>query len=289
MDRRVTTRDITAMKARGEKIPMLTAYDYTTARLADEAGVPVILVGDSLGMVVLGYDSTIPVTMEDMLHHIRAVARGARRPLIVGDLPFMSYQASTSQALHNAGRMLQEGNAQAVKLEGGGTVAETVRRIVDCGIPVMGHIGLTPQSVNKFGGYRVQGKGKEEAAQLIKDAVALEQAGAFAVVLELVPTPLSATITQRLTIPTIGIGAGPHCDGQVQVLHDMLGLYTDFVPKHTRQYARLAETISGAFKQYIADVRNGTFPAEQESFGMMESTLEELEPASKAGTPGQPA
>ena len=276
MARKVTVRDIAEMKVRGERIPMLTAYDYPSARLADEAGVPMILVGDSLGMVVLGYDSTISVTMEDMVHHIKAVARGARRSLIVGDLPFMSYQVDTSQALHNAGRLLQDGGAHVVKLEGGERVAETVGRIAECGIPVMGHIGLTPQSVNSFGGYRVQGKSKDESARLIRDAVALEEAGAFAIVLELVPAPLSRVITQRLSIPTIGIGAGVHCDGQVQVLHDMLGLYTDFVPKHARQYSRLADVMSDAFTRYIADVKDGSFPSQDESFGMDQGILEEL-------------
>ena len=284
MARKVTVRDIAEMKVRGERIPMLTAYDYPSAKLADEAGVPMILVGDSLGMVVLGYDSTIPVTVEDMIHHIKAVARGARRSLIVGDLPFMSYQVDTSQALHNAGRLLQEGGAHAVKLEGGEKVAETVGRIAECGIPVMGHIGLTPQSVNSFGGYRVQGKSKNESARLIRDAVALEEAGAFAIVLELVPAPLSRVITQRLSIPTIGIGAGTHCDGQVQVLHDMLGLYADFVPKHARQYAQLADIMSDAFARYIADVKDGSFPGEEESFGMDEGILEEL--GYKATIPG---
>jgi 3-methyl-2-oxobutanoate hydroxymethyltransferase len=284
MVRKVTIRDIAEMKARGERIPMLTAYDYPTARLADEAGVPMILVGDSLGMVVLGYDSTIPVTMEDMVHHVKAVARGAKRSLIVGDLPFMSYQVDTSQALHNAGRLLQEGGAHAVKLEGGENVAETVGRIAECGIPVMGHVGLTPQSVNSFGGYRVQGKSKDDSARLIRDAIALQEAGAFAIVLELVPSALSGIITQRLSIPTIGIGAGLHCDGQVQVLHDMLGLYTDFVPKHSRQYSRLSEAMADAFNRYIADVKNGSFPGEEESFRMDESVLEEL--GYKAAVPG---
>ena len=284
MARKVTVRDIADMKVRGERIPMLTAYDYPSARLADEAGVPMILVGDSLGMVVLGYDSTISVTMEDMVHHIKAVSRGARRSLIVGDLPFMSYQVDTSQALQNAGRLLQEGGAHAVKLEGGEKVAETVGRIAECGIPVMGHIGLTPQSVNSFGGYRVQGKNKDESARLIRDAVALEEAGAFAIVLELVPAPLSRVITQRLSIPTIGIGAGVHCDGQVQVLHDMLGLYAEFVPKHARQYARLADVMSEAFARYIADVKDGSFPSQDESFGMDEGILEEL--GYKATIPG---
>ena len=277
MARRVTTRDIASMKAKGEKIPMVTAYDYPTAKLADQAKIPMVLVGDSLGMVVLGYDSTIPVTMEDMLHHCKAVGRGALQALIVGDLPFMSYQAEISQALHNAGRLLKEGGVQAVKLEGGVVMAETVCKIVECGIPVMGHIGLTPQSVNRFGGYRVRGKEREEAAQLIRDAEALEKAGAFAVVLELVPTALAETISRRLSIPTIGIGAGPHCDGQVQVLHDMLGLFTDFVPKHARQYARLAELITGALRQYAEEVKEGSFPSEKESFEMDQKILEGID------------
>ncbi len=276
MTRKITVRDITAMVARGEKIPMLTAYDYTSSRLADGAGIPIILVGDSLGMVVLGHDSTVPVTMDDMVHHIKAVARGASHALIVGDLPFMSYHVDVGQALANAGRLIQEGGAHAVKLEGGEEVAGTVRRIVECGIPVMGHIGLTPQSVNAFGGYRVRGKGREEAAAILRDAAALERAGAFAVVLELVPDSLAAAVTRRLSIPTIGIGAGPHCDGQVQVLHDMLGMYDKFVPKHTRRYANLAEIISAAFGRYMSDVSDGTFPDERESFSLDEAAHEEL-------------
>ena len=283
MTRRTTIRDVAGMKARGEKIPMVTAYDYTAARLADEAGFPMVLVGDSLGMVVLGYDSTIPVTMDDMLHHIKAVVRGAKRPLIVGDLPFMSYQIDASQALASAARLLQEGGAQAVKLEGRERTAETVGRIVECGIPVMGHIGLTPQSVNSFGGYRVQGKGKEEACQLLRDAMALEGAGAFAVVLELVPAGLSEIITGRLSIPTIGIGAGPHCDGQIQVFHDMLGLYTDFVPKHARQYASLAQSIADAFQRYIVEVKEGSFPSDKESFQADPAVLGELEGSMERG------
>jgi 3-methyl-2-oxobutanoate hydroxymethyltransferase len=273
---RVTVRDIAQMKARGEKIPMITAYDYTMALLADAADVPIVLVGDSLGMVMLGYDSTIPVTMEDMVHHVKTVARGCQKALIVADMPFMTYQIDQAQALTNAARLLQEGGAQTVKLEGGESVAETIHRIVECGIPVMGHIGLTPQSVNAFGGYRVQGRRRQEAVQLMKDAKALEDAGAYAVVLELVPTPLAGLISQRLTIPTIGIGAGPECDGQVQVLHDMLGLFTDFVPKHARQYANLAETIKEAFSRYAREVKGGTFPTEKESFTMDEELLSEL-------------
>jgi 3-methyl-2-oxobutanoate hydroxymethyltransferase len=273
---RVNVRDISQMKARGEKIPMVTAYDYTMARLADAADIPIVLVGDSLGMVVLGYDSTIPVTMEDMIHHVKTVARGCQKALIVADMPFMTYQIDQAQALSNAARLLQEGGPQTVKLEGGESIAETVHRIVECGIPVMGHIGLTPQSVNAFGGYRVRGRRRQEAVQLMKDAKALEDAGAYAVVLELVPTPLAGLISQRLTIPTIGIGAGPECDGQVQVLHDMLGLFTDFVPKHAKQYAKLGQTIKEAFSRYSQEVKDGTFPTEKESFTMDEELLSEL-------------
>jgi len=274
--RRVTVRHIAEMKVRGEKIPMITAYDYTSARLADEAGIPILLVGDSLGMVMLGHDSTIPVTMDDMVHHTKAVARGVKRSLILGDLPFMSYQIDTSQALTNAARLVQEGGAHSIKLEGGEKVADTIRRIVDAGIPVMGHIGLTPQSVHGFGGYRVQGRNRREAVQLLRDAQAVEQAGAYAVVLELVPASLARFISQRLTIPTIGIGAGTGCDGQVQVLHDMLGLFTDFVPKHTKRFAVLGETIREAFAQYVQEVKEGTFPAEEHSFTMDEAVLDEL-------------
>jgi 3-methyl-2-oxobutanoate hydroxymethyltransferase len=273
---RVTIREIKRMKAKGEKIPMVTAYDYTTARLADAAGIPIVLVGDSLGMVVLGYDSTIPVTMDDMVHHVKMVARGTKNALVVADLPFMSYQIDQAQALTNAARLLQEGSAHTVKLEGGESVAETVHRIVECGIPVMGHIGLTPQSVNAFSGYRVRGRERQEAVQLLKDAKALEDAGAYAVVLELVPTPLAGLISRRLTTPTIGIGAGPDCDGQVQVLHDMLGLFTDFVPKHAKQYANLAQVIQDSFTRYSQEVQEGTFPTEKESFTMNEEILNEL-------------
>ncbi len=273
---RTTVRDLARMKAQGEKIPMITAYDYTAARLADAAKIPVVLVGDSLGMVVLGYDSTLPVTMEDMIHHTKTVARGTKEALVVTDMPFMSYQIDPSQAMANAGRLLQEGGAQSVKLEGGRQMAETARRIVDCGIPVMGHIGLTPQSVHALGGYRVQGREIKEAEGLILDAEALQEAGAYALVLELVPAPLAELISRRLTIPTIGIGAGPGCDGQVQVLHDMLGLFTDFVPKHAKQYANLGQIIQEAFCQYADEVRQGAFPTTKESFTMDPETLREL-------------
>ena len=271
-----TIRKLAEMKRAGEKIPMVTAYDYTAARIADAAGIPVLLVGDSLGMVVLGYDSTIPVTMDDMVRHARMVSRGATEALVVADLPFMSYQVDRNEAMRNAGRLMQEGGAHTVKLEGGVSIADTVRRIVDAGVPVMGHIGLTPQSVNALGGYRVQGRTKAAARRVWEDAIALQDAGAYAVVLECVPSPLARVITERLAIPTIGIGAGPDCDGQVQVFHDMLGLYSEFVPKHARRYANLAEDVSAAFRQYAEDVRDGNFPGAAESFTMNESLLADL-------------
>ena len=273
---RVTIRKIAEMKKRGERIPMVTAYDYTSALLADRADIPMLLVGDSLGMVVLGYDSTIPVTMEDMLHHVKAVARGSHRAMVVADLPFMTYQLDSSLGLANAARLVQEGGAQSVKLEGGEKIAATAARIVDAGIPVMGHVGLTPQSVHALGGYHVQGQTQSEASQLLKDARSLEEAGAFALVLELIPTPLARAISERLSIPTIGIGSGGHCDGQVQVLHDILGLYTDFVPKHTKRYAFLAGTIEDALNQYVREVKESSFPAEEQSFPMDQAVLEEL-------------
>lgn len=269
---RITIRDVQEMKARGEKIPMLTAYDYTSAKLLDSARVPLLLVGDSLGQVVLGYDSTLPVTMEDMLHHVRAVSRGATYALVIADMPFMSYQLGPQQALENAGRFLKESGAQAVKLEGGRRVAESVRRITESGIPVMGHLGLTPQSVHQFGGYRVQGRGSKAGAELIEDAKALENAGAFSLVLELVPASLAKAISATLKIPTIGIGAGPHCDGQVQVFHDFLGLFTDFVPKHAKRYAELGASITQAASAYMAEVRHSTFPTAKESYMDEEAT-----------------
>ncbi|MFP3898266.1 MAG: 3-methyl-2-oxobutanoate hydroxymethyltransferase [Dehalococcoidia bacterium] len=273
---RVTITELKEMKQRKERIPMLTAYDYVTAKMVDEAGVPLILVGDSLGMVMLGYESTIPVTIEDMIHHTKAAVRGAKKALIVGDMPFMTYHTSLSDALYNATRFIQEGGAQAVKVEGGRVVAETVRRLVDCGIPVMGHLGLTPQSIHQLGGFKVQGKGAPEARQLIDDACVLEEAGAFAVVLECTPAPLSRLITDRLSIPTIGIGAGPDCDGQVQVISDLLGLYTDFVPRHAKQYARLAGEIQTAVASYISEVKSVTFPTAAQSYDMDESLVEQL-------------
>ena len=255
---------------------MVTAYDYTAARIADAARIPIILVGDSLGMVVLGHDSTIPVTMDDMVRHTRMVRRGASNALVVADLPFMAYQVDADAAMRNAGRLMQEGGAHTVKLEGGVAVAGTVRRMVDAGVPVMGHIGLTPQSVHALGGYRVQGRTRTAARRLLDDAVALQDAGAYAVVLECVPSPLAKVITERLSIPTIGIGAGPDCDGQVQVFHDMLGLFPDFLPKHARRYATLADDVAAAFRQYASDVQTGAFPDESESFTMNETLLSDL-------------
>jgi 3-methyl-2-oxobutanoate hydroxymethyltransferase len=271
---RISISKIAEMKRAGEKITMLTAYDYTTAKLVDEAGIPLILVGDSLGMVLLGYDSTIPVTMEDMLHHTKAVTRGTRNALVVGDMPFMTYY-NKKTALLNAARFIQEGGAQAVKLEGGAPMAKIVRAIVDCGIPVMGHIGLTPQAVNQLGGYKVQGKTLEAARALVADALALQDAGAFAVVLEMVPAALAAHVSRQLEIPTIGIGAGPDCDGQVQVINDILGSFTDFVPKHAKQYANLAAATREAISAYHSDVSQGVFPTPAHAT--------ELDPAVLAG------
>jgi len=273
---RITINQVKQMKQKGEKITMLTAYDYSTARIIDEVGIPLILVGDSLGMVVLGYESTIPVTMEEMLHHTKAVVRGTKRVMVIGDMPFMTYHISVSDALRNAARFIQEGGAQAVKLEGGVTVAEKVRNIVNCGIPVMGHIGLTPQSIHQLGGYKVQGKTEEAAARLLEDARVLEQAGAFAIVLETVPSPLATLITKGVSIPTIGIGAGIGCDGQVQVISDILGSFTDFVPKHAKQYAKLADIIRAAITEYDREVKAGSFPTEEQSFSMDESILAKL-------------
>jgi 3-methyl-2-oxobutanoate hydroxymethyltransferase len=263
---KVTAPRVTDLKRRGETIAVVTAYDFPTARLADEAGVDVILVGDSVGTVVLGYDSTLPVTMADMLHHTRAVARAKPSALVVGDLPFMSYQVNADQAVRNAGRLVQRGGADAVKLEGGERVVEAVQRIVAAGIPVMGHVGLTPQSVLAMGGYKVQGRGEADQERLLRDAQRLEGAGCFAIVLEGVPAKLGADITRALTVPTIGIGAGPGCDGQVLVSHDLLGLYLGHAPKFVRRYAEVADTIRGAFERYVGDVKARRFPSERESY-----------------------
>jgi 3-methyl-2-oxobutanoate hydroxymethyltransferase len=276
---RISTSDIREMKKRGEKIVMMTAYDCPTARLVEEAGAEVILVGDTLGMVVLGYDSTLPVTMEDMIHHTKAAMRGSKRALVVGDMPFMSYQTGWQDAMKNAARFMQEAGCGAVKLEGGQRSAEIVARLTEAGIPVMGHIGLTPQSVNQFGGWKVQGKTPAAAVQLMHDAQALEQAGAFAIVLELVPAPLAELLTQQLSVPSIGIGAGVHCDGQVQVFHDMLGLFDAFVPKHAKRYADAGTLIREGLSRYTAEVKAGTFPDAKHSFKMDPAALAELRPA----------
>ena len=273
---RVTIREFKGMKRRGERIPMLTAYDSTSARIVEAAGIPLILVGDSLGQWLMGYDTTLPVTMDDMLHHVKSVVRATQTAHVVADMPFMSYQADVADALRNAGRMLQQGGAQSVKLEGGATIVETVRQIVAAGIPVMGHVGFTPQSFNQLGGYRIQGKSSEAATALLEDAQALEGAGAYSIVLEMVPSQLAAMVTERLSIPTIGIAAGVHCDGQVQVFHDLLGLLEDFVPKHARRYANLAETIKAAVSEYAGDVRSQSYPSDDESHHMKPEALAEL-------------
>lgn len=263
-------------KKNGEKLTMLTAYDYTTAKLLDESGVDSILVGDSLGMVVLGYDDTLSVTMEDMIHHSAAVARGAKNALVITDMPFMSYQTSVYDAVVNAGRLVKEGKAQAVKLEGGIEFCEHIKAIVKASIPVCAHIGLTPQSINAFGGFKVQGKGKEEAQRLLDEARAVEEAGAFAVVLECVPAKLAKKISESISIPTIGIGAGAGCDGQVLVYQDMLAMYSDFKPKFVKQYAQIGSVMKDAFRQYIAEVKSGAFPSEEHTFKIDDDIIESL-------------
>ena len=278
---RMTVRDMQEMKDSAQRIPVLTAYDYTWAKLLEAAGVRFMLVGDSLGQCMLGYDTTVPVTMQDMLHHVRSVVRGSEFAHVIADMPFMSYQVDESDALRNAGRLLAEGGAQSVKLEGGRRVASTVRRLTEAGVPVMGHVGLTPQSINQIGRPRVQGNSPEAAGALVEDAVALQAAGAYSIVLESVPARLARVITERLTIPTIGIGAGPHCDGQVQVSHDILGLlavgiHVDHVPRHVRRYAQLSDTIISAVAQYADDIREGRFPSDEESFKMKRGLLDEI-------------
>jgi 3-methyl-2-oxobutanoate hydroxymethyltransferase len=264
--KRKTILDIQKLKEDGEKITVLTAYDYPFARLLDAAGIDILLVGDTVGAVVNGHDTTLPVTVEEMIYHTRAVVRGSTSALVVGDLPFLSYQVDLRDARLNAGRLIKEGGAQAVKLEGGEHVADTIRAIADMDIPVVGHIGLTPQSIHRMGGYRVQGRREEQARQLLADAKAVEEAGAFALVLEGIPAPLAAEITASLSIPTIGIGAGPDCDGQVLVIHDILGLCEKFSPKFVKQYADIASAIGQAATEYIDDVKNGRFPGPEHSF-----------------------
>jgi 3-methyl-2-oxobutanoate hydroxymethyltransferase len=273
---RLTIRDIQKMKAGGERIAMLTAYDATSAYLGEAAGAPMLLVGDSLGMVIQGHQSTIPVTLDHIIYHSQIVVRATERALIVGDLPFMTYKASIEQAMTNAARLMRESQVSAVKLEGGEYIAPTIDRLVQAGIPVMAHIGLTPQSVNQFGGFRVQGKDKDTAEHLMCDAQAVQDAGAFAVVLELVPAPLAQEITERLKIPTIGIGAGPYCSGQVQVFHDLLGLFPSFGPRHAKKYADVGRVIQDGLTEYVKEVQAGTFPTAENSSSMSEEILAEI-------------
>ncbi len=271
-----TTTSIMQMKNSGHKISMLTAYDYTTARLLDEAGVNTILVGDSLGNVILGYEDTISVTVEDMIHHSAAVARGAKNALVVTDLPFMSYQTSVYDAVVNAGRLMKEGRAGAVKLEGGKEVCPQIKAIVSAGIPVVAHLGLTPQSINTFGGFKVQGKTEAAAKKLIEDAKAVEEAGVFLLVLECVPAKLAKLVTESINIPTIGIGAGAGCDGQVLVIYDMLGMFSDFKPKFVKHFANAGDMIREAVKTYIAEIDDGTFPAEEHCYKIDDEVIDKL-------------
>ena len=271
-----TTTSIMQMKNSGHKISMLTAYDYTTARLLDEAGVNTILVGDSLGNVILGYEDTISVTVEDMIHHSAAVARGAKNALVVTDLPFMSYQTSVYDAVVNAGRLMKEGRAGAVKLEGGKEVCPQIKAIVSAGIPVVAHLGLTPQSINTVGGFKVQGKTEAAAKKLIEDAKAVEEAGAFLLVLECVPAKLAKLVTESINIPTIGIGAGAGCDGQVLVIYDMLGMFSDFKPKFVKHFANAGDVIREAVKTYIAEIDDGTFPAEEHCYKIDDEVIDKL-------------
>ncbi len=286
--RRITIADIARMYEESERFATITAYDYPTARIVDEAGIPLILVGDSLGMVMLGYDTTVRVSIDEMLHHTRAVARGAKRALVVGDMPFLSYGVTTEESVGHAGRFLSEAYAQAVKIEGGVRSARTMEAIVSSGIPVMGHIGLTPQAVNQLGGHRVQGKTRDSARSLIADALAVQEAGAFAVVLELVPAELAGAITERLSIPTVGIGSGPHTSAEIQVVTDVVGLTQGFVPRHARHFGEVGQVLSDAVKAYRDAVQTGDFPAEAESSSMEQSVLDEVlgrGELDQAGTP----
>lgn len=271
-----TVRTFQMAKEEGRKISMLTAYDYSTAKLMDEAGIDAILVGDSLGNTILGYEDTVPVTMEDMIHHGAAVARGTSKTMVIVDMPFMSYQTNEYDALTNAGRLMKEGHAGAVKLEGGQSVCPQIKAITSAGIPVMAHLGLTPQSINAFGGNRVQGKSEEAARKIIEDALAVQEAGAFAVVLECIPAKLATLVTGKLTIPTIGIGAGNGCDGQVLVYQDMLGMFSDYIPKFAKKFADVGTVMKNAFADYIKEVSEGTYPAEEHTFKIDDDILGKL-------------
>ena len=277
MDRKkITPVDVQAMKREGKRIAMLTAYDYPMALLEDRAGIEIILVGDSLAMTVLGYENTLPVTMDAMIHHTKAVTRGAKYALIIGDMPFMSYNTSEKDAIFNAGRFMKEGKADAVKLEGGASVKDIIQAIVKAGIPVMGHIGLTPQTISMLGGFKVQGKDAQAAQRIIDDALLLEDAGAFSVLLEAIPAPIAKRITERLKVPTIGIGAGVHCDGQVLVVHDILGLFDRFTPKFAKRYINLSESMLKAFQEYREEVLKGDFPTDQHSFHIDEKEMSKI-------------
>ena len=271
-----TVSTLQQAKENGQKITMLTAYDYSTAKLMDEAGIDMILVGDSLGNVILGYEDTISVTMEDMIHHGAAVSRGVKETMVVVDMPFMSYQISVEEAVTNAGRLMKEGRANAVKLEGGKSVCPQIKAITQAGIPVVAHLGLTPQSINALGGYKVQGKSEDAAKKLLEDALAVQEAGAFALVLECVPTKLASLITKKLTIPTIGIGAGNECDGQVLVYQDMLVMFSDYVPKFVKQFAQVGEIMKKAFSDYKEEVASGAFPAEKNSYKIDDEVIDKL-------------
>lgn len=271
-----TVATLQAQKDSHDKITMLTAYDYSTAKLMDEAGINMLLVGDSLGMVMLGYEDTLPVTMEDMIHHTKAVSRGAKNAFVVGDMPFMSYQTSIYDAVYNAGRLMKEGRCHAVKLEGGMSVCPQIKAIVEAGIPVVGHIGLTPQSVNALGGFKVQGKSEEAARKLIEEAKAVEAAGAFSIVLECVPAKLAELITASLRIPTLGIGAGVHCDGQILIYQDMLALFSDFTPKFAKQFADVGALMKQAFADYIKETKEGAFPGPEHGFKIDDEVIEKL-------------
>jgi len=269
-EKKVTINNLLEMKRKGEKIAMVTAYDYHTAVLADRAGMDVVLIGDSLGMTMLGYESTLPVTMNEMIIFSKAVTRGCKRPLVVGDMPYMTYQVSIDDAMRNAGRFMSEAGTDAIKLEGGKHMAKTVEALVKVGIPVMGHIGLTPQSMAMLGGFKVQGKTAQAAVDLLDDAIALENAGSFFILLELVPSVISKVISERLTIPTVSIGSGPDCDGQLLIFHDLVGLFEAFTPKHVKKYANLSGEIENAFKNYIKDVKEVNFPTAEHSFKISE-------------------
>ena len=286
--RRITIADIARMYEAGERFATITAYDFPTARIVDEAGIPLILVGDSLGMVMLGYDTTVRVNIDEMLHHTRAVARGAKRALVVGDMPFLTYGGSTEESVEHAGRFLSEAYAQAVKIEGGVRSARTLEAIVTSGIPVMGHIGLTPQAVNQLGGHRVQGKTRDSALKLIADALAVQEAGAFAVVLELVPAELAGAITERLSIPTVGIGSGPYTSAEIQVVTDVVGLTQGFVPRHARHFGEVGEALAEAVRGYRDAVTSGEFPSEAESSSMEQSVLDEVLGRSELDQAGSP-